>query len=43
MQKLPFEPDCEIIAEKFRAILVSLVGAVAVAKRLPGGRSVNTF
>ncbi|MBB3139844.1 TetR/AcrR family transcriptional regulator [Halomonas organivorans] len=35
LKKLPFEPDREIIAEKSRAILASLVGAVAIAKSLP--------
>lgn len=37
LRKLPFEPDREIVAEKARAILASLVGAVAIAKSLPGG------
>ncbi|GEK46869.1 TetR family transcriptional regulator [Bisbaumannia pacifica] len=36
LKKLPFEPDREVIAEKSRAILASLVGAVAIAKSLPG-------
>lgn len=35
LKKLPFEPDREVIAEKSRAILASLVGAVAIAKSLP--------
>lgn len=35
LKKLPFEPDREAIAEKSRAILASLVGAVAIAKSLP--------
>nr|WP_163502979.1 TetR/AcrR family transcriptional regulator [Halomonas socia] len=35
LKKLPFEPDREIIADKSRAILASLVGAVAIAKSLP--------
>ena len=36
LKKLPFEPDREVIADKSRAILASLVGAVALAKSLPG-------
>ncbi|MBD3895004.1 TetR/AcrR family transcriptional regulator [Halomonas sp. ML-15] len=36
LKKLPFEPDREVIADKSRAILASLVGAVAIAKSLPG-------
>lgn len=36
LKKLPFEPDRRLIAEKSRAILASLVGAVAIAKSLPG-------
>ncbi|MDT8895355.1 helix-turn-helix domain-containing protein [Halomonas sp. I1] len=35
LKKLPFEPDRELIAEKSRTILASLVGAVAIAKSLP--------
>ncbi|MCW8890885.1 MAG: TetR/AcrR family transcriptional regulator, partial [Sedimenticola sp.] len=35
LKKLPFEPDRENIAEKARAILASLVGAVAIAKSIP--------
>ncbi|SPJ34974.1 TetR/AcrR family transcriptional regulator [Kushneria phyllosphaerae] len=35
LKKLPFEPDRAAIAEKSRAILASLVGAVAIAKSLP--------
>ncbi|MFW3615486.1 TetR/AcrR family transcriptional regulator [Billgrantia antri] len=35
LKKLPFEPDREIIADKSRVILASLVGAVAIAKSLP--------
>ena len=34
LKQLPFEASREIIAEKSRAILASLVGAVAVAKNL---------
>ena len=34
LKKLPFEADREIISDKSRAILASLVGAVAVAKNL---------
>jgi AcrR family transcriptional regulator len=34
LKQLPFEADREIILEKSRAILASLVGAVAVAKNL---------
>lgn len=37
LKKLPFEPDRKVIADKSRAILASLVGAVALAKSLPGG------
>lgn len=36
LSRLPFEPDRELIADKSRAILASLVGAVAIAKSLPG-------
>lgn len=35
LKKLPFEPDSDTIAEKARAILASLVGAVAIAKSIP--------
>lgn len=35
LKKLPFEPDRETIAEKSRAILASLVGAVAIARSIP--------
>ena len=38
LKKLPFDPDREVIADKSRAILASLVGAVAIAKSLPGGQ-----
>jgi transcriptional regulatory protein LevR len=34
LKQLPLEADREIIAEKARTILVSLVGAVAIAKNL---------
>jgi len=34
LNKLPFEPDREAISEKARAILASLVGAVAIARSL---------
>ena len=34
LKQLPFEASREIVAEKARSILVSLVGAVAVAKNL---------
>ncbi|MCS4502572.1 hypothetical protein KBTX_00708 [wastewater metagenome] len=34
LNRLPFEPDREVIAEKARAILASLVGAVATARSL---------
>ena len=37
LKKLPFEADRDIIADKSRSILASLVGAVAIAKSLPGG------
>jgi hypothetical protein len=33
--KLPFAADSETVAEKSRAILASLVGAVAIAKSIP--------
>ena len=35
LNKLPFAADRETIAEKSRAILASLVGAVAIAKSIP--------
>ncbi|MEW8319436.1 MAG: TetR/AcrR family transcriptional regulator [Candidatus Thiodiazotropha sp.] len=35
LNKLPFPADSETVAEKSRAILASLVGAVAIAKSLP--------
>lgn len=35
LKQLPLEPDREVIAEKARAILASLVGAVAIARSLP--------
>jgi AcrR family transcriptional regulator len=35
LNKLPFSADSETIAEKSRAILASLVGAVAIAKSIP--------
>src|SRR5690554_4517653 len=38
LKKLPFEPDRDIIADKSRAILASLVGAVAIAKSLPSSQ-----
>jgi len=34
LKQLPFEADSEVIADKSRAILASMVGAVAVAKNL---------
>lgn len=37
LKKLPFEPNRDVIADKARSILASLVGAVAIAKSLPGG------
>ena len=36
LKKLPLEPDRDVIADKSRAILASLVGDVAIAKGLPG-------
>ncbi len=36
LKQLPFKPDRELISDKSRAILASLVGAVAVAKNLSG-------
>lgn len=38
LKKLPFDPDRKVIADKSRAILASLVGAVAIAKSLPIGQ-----
>jgi AcrR family transcriptional regulator len=35
LKKLPFEPDRDTISEKSRAILASLVGAVAIARSIP--------
>ncbi|MCG8381499.1 MAG: TetR/AcrR family transcriptional regulator [Gammaproteobacteria bacterium] len=35
LNKLPFSSDRDIVAEKSRAILASLVGAVAIAKSIP--------
>jgi AcrR family transcriptional regulator len=35
LKKLPFAPDREQVAEKSRAILASLVGAVALARSIP--------
>ncbi|MDD3518787.1 MAG: TetR/AcrR family transcriptional regulator [Chromatiales bacterium] len=35
LRRLPFTPDAETVAEKSRAILASLVGAVAIARSLP--------
>lgn len=35
LNKLPFKADREIVAEKSRAILASLIGAVAIAKSIP--------
>jgi hypothetical protein len=34
LKKLPFSPDPEQVAEKSRAILASLVGAVALARSI---------
>jgi len=36
LKKLPFEPDRDVIVDKARVILAALVGAVALAKSLPG-------
>lgn len=36
LKKLPFESDREVIAAKSRVILAALVGAVVIAKSLPG-------
>ncbi|MBU2887755.1 TetR/AcrR family transcriptional regulator [Gilvimarinus agarilyticus] len=38
LKKLPFESDRDIVANKSRSILALLVGAVAIAKSLPGGQ-----
>ena len=38
LKKLPFDPDRKVIADKSRAILASLIGAVAIAKSLPTGQ-----
>jgi len=35
LNKLPFSADSETVAEKSRAILAALVGAVAIAKSIP--------
>ena len=35
LKKLPFKPDRETVSEKARAILASMVGAVAIAKSIP--------
>lgn len=35
LKKLPFTADSETVAEKSRAIMASLVGAVAIARSLP--------
>lgn len=37
LKQLPFANDRKAIADKSRVILASLVGAVAIAKSLPGG------
>lgn len=36
LKKLPFADDRQVIADKSRVILASLIGAVAIAKSLPG-------
>ncbi|MGO2579267.1 MAG: TetR/AcrR family transcriptional regulator, partial [Halomonas sp.] len=36
LKKLPFANDRNVIADKARVILASLIGAVAIAKSLPG-------
>ncbi|SJN14599.1 Transcriptional regulator, TetR family [Halomonas citrativorans] len=36
LKKIPFAHDREVIADKSRVILAALVGAVAIAKSLPG-------
>lgn len=38
LKKLPIDPDRKVIADKSRAILASLIGAVAIAKSLPIGQ-----
>lgn len=35
LNKLPFKADREVVAEKSRAILAALVGAVAIARSIP--------
>ncbi len=35
LHKLPFSPDREVVAEKSRAIIASIVGAVAIARSIP--------
>lgn len=35
LQKLPFKPEPQAVSDKARAILASMVGAVALAKSLP--------
>jgi AcrR family transcriptional regulator len=37
LHKLPFAPDRELVAEKSRAIIASIVGAVAIARSIPSG------
>ena len=37
LRQLPFHPDHEIVAEKSRAIIASIVGAVAIARSIPPG------
>ena len=37
LHKLPFRPDRELVAEKSRAIIASIVGAVAIARSIPPG------
>ena len=36
LKQLPFANDRQVISDKSRVILASLVGAVAIAKSLPG-------
>lgn len=37
LRKLPFSPDREVVAEKSRAIIAAIVGAVAIARSIPAG------
>ncbi len=36
LKKLPFKPEPTTVTEKSRSILAAMVGAVAIAKSIPG-------